>query len=53
MKSETENRQEQHIVLCSIQLPNSVVVAYGTGVLPLNMLSHAVLTKNNQSEDRE
>ncbi|WP_129698489.1 hypothetical protein [Parabacteroides goldsteinii] len=56
-------------VPCSIQLPNSVVAAYEAGALPLNTLSNAVLTKNdqmrqlaqenyrtaenNQSEDRE
>lgn len=35
-------------VPCSIQLPNSVVAAYEAGTLPLNTLSNAVLSKNDQ-----
>lgn len=35
-------------VPCSIQLPNSVVAACEAGALPLNILSNAVLAKNDQ-----
>lgn len=35
-------------VPCSIQLPNSVIAAYGSGALPLNTLSNAILAKNDE-----